>query len=121
MDAGFEKDGFISISGDGTQTRDFVHVSDVARAFLLALDNPFRGRTIDICTGKQISMNEVLDKLGNPPMKYTDPRPNDAHSLPSFPRDAQEYLEFEAQIPIEQTIRDSFPAVMRAQSGNPRK
>jgi UDP-glucose 4-epimerase len=121
MDTGFEKDGYISISGDGTQTRDFVHVSDVARAFIVALDSTVKGRTIDICTGRQISMNGVLDVLGNPPRKYTDPRPNDAHSLPSFPSAAREMLGFEAKIPIEQSIRDSFPAVMRAQSGNPRK
>lgn len=47
------------INGDGTQTRDFVYVSDVARANLLALESSQIG-AFNIATGKKISINELF-------------------------------------------------------------
>ena len=45
---------------DGRQRRDFVHVDDVARAFLLALDSPdASGRTFNIGSGVNVSIAEV--------------------------------------------------------------
>jgi UDP-glucose 4-epimerase len=112
MDLGFARDGHISISGDGEQTRDFIHVSDVARAFLLALEADVRGVTVDIATGVQTSMNQVLKLLPPVPVKYGPARPNDAKELISYTNHAREMLHFEAKIPISKTVLDSFPAVM---------
>jgi len=48
------------IFGDGKQTRDFVHVSDVARATLAALESEgAEGEVINIGTGKETSINEL--------------------------------------------------------------
>lgn len=113
MDLGFEKDGFFSITGDGTQARDFVNVKDVARAFVLAMGSDVVGETLDICTGKLTSMNEVA-ALAGAPVKYVDPRPGDAKVLISDPVPAWNKLEFNSEIGIEQTVKDSFPAVMKA-------
>ena len=53
----------LSITGDGNQTRDFVHVQDIARAFLLALesDNLGNGEIINIGSGREISINKLAD------------------------------------------------------------
>ncbi|MBI5253765.1 MAG: SDR family oxidoreductase [Euryarchaeota archaeon] len=46
------------INGDGTQTRDFVYVSDIVRANLLAIE---RGKNIyNITAGKETSVNEIF-------------------------------------------------------------
>lgn len=48
------------IFGDGRQTRDFIHVDDVARAFYLALQH--KKKTFDVfnlATGKSTSINEL--------------------------------------------------------------
>jgi dTDP-L-rhamnose 4-epimerase len=49
---------------DGAQRRDFVHVEDVARAFLLALDSPAAaGRLFNIGSGVNVSIAEVAEAV----------------------------------------------------------
>ncbi len=49
---------------DGEQRRDFVHVDDVARAFLLALEHPHApGQVFNIGSGRDVSIVEVADAL----------------------------------------------------------
>jgi len=111
LDLEFEKNGFVSITGDGTQARDFVNAKDVARTFWLAANSEASGTTVDVCTGKLTSINEVAEIAGVP-VKYVDPRPGDAKVLISDPEPAKRLLGFEAEIGIEQTVQESFPAVM---------
>ena len=47
------------IFGDGHQTRDFVHVSDVADAVELAIENESSDETFNVGTGKQTSINQL--------------------------------------------------------------
>jgi nucleoside-diphosphate-sugar epimerase len=52
------------IYGDGHQTRDFVHVSDVVRANLLACESEAAiGQVFNIATGRGISLLELVDTL----------------------------------------------------------
>jgi dTDP-L-rhamnose 4-epimerase len=49
---------------DGEQRRDFVHVDDVARAFLLALDTPeANGAAINIGSGRSVSIGDVATRF----------------------------------------------------------
>ena len=50
------------INGDGTHTRDYVYVEDVARANVLALNSDFVGE-LNIGTQTEISTNEVFRKV----------------------------------------------------------
>ena len=52
------------IYGDGSQTRDFVHVSDVVRANLLACeDERAIGEVFNIAAGQGVSLLDLVDTL----------------------------------------------------------
>jgi len=54
----------ITIFGDGKQTRDFVFVSDVVKANLLAAQEPKAdGRVLNVCSNTQITIEELAMKI----------------------------------------------------------
>ncbi len=59
------KDAPIEIFGDGVQSRDFVHVSDVIQAFYCAIRNieAKRGEVYNIGSGSATSINELASLL----------------------------------------------------------
>lgn len=56
-----EDGGPLTIEGDGTQTRDFVHVRDIVRANLLAATTDHIGEAYNIGTGLETSINEMAE------------------------------------------------------------
>ena len=52
-----------TIYGDGEQRRDFVHVRDVAAAYVRAMNADVTGQTFNIGSGVPRSVNEVLNSL----------------------------------------------------------
>lgn len=54
----------LTIHGDGSQRRDFVHVRDVAKANLLALEKDFTG-TVNIGCGVSHSIKELADMISD--------------------------------------------------------
>jgi UDP-glucose 4-epimerase len=56
----------LTIVGDGSQTRDFVHIRDLCRAFYLALLNGTSGSRYNIGSGKGVSIIEIANLLGGP-------------------------------------------------------
>ena len=91
-----------TIFGDGKQTRDFTYIDNVVHANLLAASSPrdFRGDIINIGTGLQISLLEVLDAMSkamhmNVKPKFGPPRAGDVrHSVADISR-ARELLGYE--------------------------
>jgi len=53
----------LTIVGDGSQTRDFVYVTDVAKAFLLAAINKVHGEIFNIGSGDPKSIIEIVSFL----------------------------------------------------------
>jgi UDP-glucose 4-epimerase len=53
-----------TVVGDGTQTRDFLFVTDVARAFLAAAETDRVGRIYNLGAGKPQSVNRLIELLG---------------------------------------------------------
>jgi nucleoside-diphosphate-sugar epimerase len=54
----------ITIYGDGNQTRDFLHVHDVAEANILAAESNFEG-VLNLGSGNSISINDLVARMIN--------------------------------------------------------
>ncbi len=54
----------ITVHGNGDQVRDFVHISDVSRAFYLVSKNiKPRFSTYNVCTGQATSLNNLVEMI----------------------------------------------------------
>ena len=101
---------------DGHQTRDFVHVADVARANLLALDAPLdpgQARAGNICSGRPRTIAEMAGALadtfgpGAPrPVVTGEFRLGDVRHMVASPEQARSWLGFSAQGLLEEGIAD---------------
>lgn len=69
------------IYGDGSQTRDFVHVKDILKALKIVLEKGKSGETYNVGTGKETSILElakIINELaGNDGMIFDKPRKGD--------------------------------------------
>ena len=96
----------LTITGDGTQTRDFTHVRDVVRANLLAAtsDKIGKGEVINIGAGKNASVNIIAELIGGP-VEHIAPRlePHDTLADNSL---AKELLGWEPQVSLEEGIAE---------------
>jgi UDP-glucose 4-epimerase len=96
------------IYGDGTQTRDFIHVADVARFVEVVLDRGAAG-VFNVGTGRAVSIRELaaivmrLAGLGGEPL-YGPPRPGDIkHSAADVSK--AKSLGWQPQMPLEEGLR----------------
>lgn len=67
----------VTIVGDGTQKRDFIFVTDVARAFYLGANAPAQGVRLNIGSRAPQSVNTLVDLLGAKDRVYIPKRPGE--------------------------------------------
>ncbi|CAK0757842.1 NAD-dependent dehydratase [uncultured Gammaproteobacteria bacterium] len=65
-----------TVVGDGSQSRDFVYVSDVARAFLAVAETEICGERFNVGAGNPQSVNRLVDLLGGK-VVYVPKRPGE--------------------------------------------
>ena len=96
----------LSITGDGEQTRDFVHVKDVARANLLAMksDNVGKGEVINIGGGARYSINYIAKLIGGQ-IEYIAPR-IEPHDTEADISKARELLSWKPSMSLEEGIKE---------------
>jgi len=98
------ENGYVWITGDGEQSRDFTHVLDIAEACFLAAQSPLRGTEVDICTGKNTTMNTIA-KYFQCPIEYVPDRPGDVKHITQDPSRAEVLLGFTARRALEYNIQ----------------
>jgi dTDP-L-rhamnose 4-epimerase len=106
---------------DGRQSRDFVHVSDVARAFRLALENDGAdGRAVNVGGGRASTVLEIAATLARLLGKEIEPelpgtfRAGDIRHCFSDATLACELLGFEAEVALEDGL-DELAAWLESQ------
>lgn len=108
-------------TSDGTGVRDYIHVVDLARGHVAALEHSKPGvHTYNLSTGKGTSVLELIaavSKAANKEVPYTivDRRPGDVASCYASPEKANKELGWKAQYGISEACEDAW----RWQSQNP--
>jgi UDP-glucose 4-epimerase len=98
-----------TIDGDGEQKKDYVYVGDIARANVMALAaSP--GATMNIGTGRGISVNEIFEALnaetGNEiPARSGPPRPGDVRNFWLDNSHAREQMGWQPEVGFVEGIR----------------
>ncbi|HZC05059.1 MAG TPA: SDR family oxidoreductase [Ktedonobacterales bacterium] len=109
------------IFGDGEQTRDFIHISDVVRANLLAAQSEAAvGQVMNIASGQGASVNEVVRTLTDLTGATVEPRlePAQAGDIRESVADitlARDLLGFEPQV----SLREGLAALIEQLRGTP--
>ncbi len=106
----------LRVIGDGSTVRDYVHVDDVARAFLLAATYPGRERVFNIGSGKGRSVMDIIARIeaihGSAlRVEHLPARPFDIPAIVLDTGRALEHLGWRAAIPFEEGIRLTWEAM----------
>jgi UDP-glucose 4-epimerase len=107
-----------TVYGHGEPTRDYVHVTDVARAFVLTAEGGKAG-TFNVGTGVETSVSELLRVMQDAAGTSIEPRLEDLRSgeLRRSALDSSriaEELGWKAEIPVETGLRDTYAAFAAA-------
>ncbi len=101
---------------DGTCIRDYIHVLDLGRAHVLALEDLEEGsrEIYNLGTGQGHSVKEVIDTVREVsgrkfPVEEGERRPGDPPALVSSPEKIQEELDWEPRFPaLEQIVETAW-------------
>jgi dTDP-L-rhamnose 4-epimerase len=105
---------------DGKQLRDFVHVTDVARANVLALSGERQSGACNIATGSPHSVMDMAEVLSAALQGSQDPqvtgsyRTGDVRHVFGSPEKAKMMLGFEATVTFEEGMAAFAHCVLRA-------
>ncbi|AUX10593.1 UDP-glucose 4-epimerase [Halalkaliarchaeum desulfuricum] len=100
----------ITVHGEGTQTRDFVHVADVVEANLRAATTDAVGRAFNVGTGTETSVLELAEVIrdaadSESKVVFEPARPGDiSESRADISRSRKE-LDFEPEVSLEAGLR----------------
>ncbi|MDP2401445.1 MAG: NAD-dependent epimerase/dehydratase family protein [Actinomycetota bacterium] len=101
----------VLIFGDGEQTRDFVHVADVARANYLAGISQSAAGSFNIGSGTRITINELARVMSEAAeaqatIVHAEPRPGDVRDSLAAIDAARAAFGFEPSEDLTQGVRD---------------
>jgi len=100
----------LHIWGDGSVVRDYVHASDIAKAFLKVLDYKGEAKIFNISSGTGYTVNQVIEMVqalmaGYPEVVYD---PADAYDVPVNILDnsrAKQMLDWSPTVQLEEGLR----------------
>lgn len=107
----------LELYGDGTQTRDFIHISDLIDAIQRgALTPGIGGEVFQIATARETTVQEMTDVLlaaleaegiARPATRFGERRDGDVMRNYSDTTKAQRMLGWRAQVPLQEGLRQT--------------
>ncbi len=92
-----------TVVGDGAQTRDFVYVTDVAKAFIAAAESAVEGERFNVGCGAPQSVNRLVELIGGE-VVHVPKRPGEPECTFADITKIQTMLGWRPEISIEQGV-----------------
>lgn len=92
-----------TVVGDGTQKRDFIYVTDLAKAFLAAAESPVTGEIFNVGAGNPQSINRLVELLGGP-LVYIPKRPGEPDCTWANIEKIKKILGWSPQVSLEEGV-----------------
>lgn len=93
-----------TVVGDGTQVRDFVYASDVAKAFLLAAQSDLSGQIWNLGANDPQSINRLVELIGGP-VVYVPSRPGEPDATHANIELIRRDLGWAQSVPFEEGVK----------------
>jgi UDP-glucose 4-epimerase len=93
----------LTVVGDGTQTRDFTYVADVAAAFAAAMAANVRGEIVNVGSGGTYAVNQLVELLGGD-VVHIPKRPGEPDCTFADTRKIAQLLDWHARISLEDGV-----------------
>ena len=93
-----------TVVGDGTQTRDFVFVTDVVNAFVRAAESQVEGEIFNVGSGNTYSVNHLVELL-NGDVAYIPKRPGEPDCTFADIRKISQLLGWQPKVSFEEGVR----------------
>ena len=103
----------ITVQGDGAQGRQFTHVSDIARAFALAVTSGAHGMALNTVASHMVSIKELADHVAArypTELTFGDPRPGDVPPAVVSSAKAAQVLGWRAETAFEDGLSELMDA-----------
>ena len=94
-----------TIVGDGTQTRDFTYVVDVAKALIKAAESECVGEIFNVGSGSTYSVNRLVELLGGERV-YIPKRPGEPDCTFADTSKIQSMLGWTASVSLEKGVQE---------------
>lgn len=99
-----------TVVGDGTQTRDFTYVTDVAEAFLCAAESNISGEAMNVGSGNHYSVNRLVELLGGD-VEFIQKRPGEPDCTFGDVSKIQRLLGWKSRIRFEDGVRQMLDRI----------
>jgi UDP-glucose 4-epimerase len=95
----------LTVVGDGKQTRDFTYVGDVAAAVAAAADSAIANEVMNVGTGRDVSVNQLVALLGAKQVIHLPKRPGEPDCTLADARKIRELIGWTPKVSIEQGVK----------------
>jgi len=104
----------LTIHGEGLQSRDFIHVRDVAKANLLAFESPLHGRTYNVGSGTAVTVKELANRISDNQI-HEDRRAGDAEITLADISRIKEELGWSPEVSFEDGMKELLEELTETQ------
>ncbi|MDC0052033.1 SDR family NAD(P)-dependent oxidoreductase [bacterium] len=95
----------LTIVGNGNQTRDFIHVSDLVNGIIKAATSNKKGEIYNIGSGKETKVNKIAKLIGGRKV-YIPKRPGEPNRSIADISKIKKHLNWKPKIKIEDGVKD---------------